>query len=335
MRQSLLRVLLASVCGAGILVVVFVLATREEADGQSAGRGVPQRKYATLNLSNLQIRRNEIHSGGPGKDGIPSLTNPKFVPAAQAAFMKPDDRVAGVVIDGAAKAYPLKILDFHEAVNYRIGDVSFAVTYCPLCDSAAVFDRRLKDRTVELGISGLLYNSNVLLYDRKHPSGEVLISQLARQEISGATAGTELTLLPLELTTWRDWAERYPQTLVLSPQTGHQRDYSGRVYAEYFRSPRLMFPVSRQDNRLPAKMRVLGVTAGDASRAYPITAFDGADAPVGVRDELGGKHITLRFDPEHGSLRVVEADEDVEWLYSFWFAWAAFHPDTDVYQPRS
>lgn len=335
MRQSILRVLVASLCGAGAVVVVFILATREEAGGQSVGRPVPQQKYATLDLSNLQIPRNDIHSGGPGKDGIPSLTNPKFVPGARAGFMKPEDRVIGVAMDDNAKAYPLKILDFHEAVNDRIGDVSFAVTYCPLCDSAAVFDRRLADRTLELGISGLLYNSNVLFYDRKHPRGEVLISQLARQEVSGATAGKKLELLPLELTTWRDWTHRYPQTLVLSPQTGHQRDYSGRVYQQYFRSPRLMFPVSHQDARLPAKTRVLGVVAGGKSKAYPLSAFEGAEAPVEIRDVLSGKNFTLRFDPEHGSLRVVEADEGVEWLYSFWFAWAAFHPETDIYQPRS
>ena len=142
-------------------------AVREElALSPQAATMQPRRHGAAFDLGRTSIPRDEIHAGGPQKDGIPSLTNPKLIPAKSAGFLRPADRVIGVFVEGESRAYPLPILDYHEAVNDEIGKTAFAVTYCPLCDSSAVFDRRRGDSTVEFGISGLLYNSNVLLYDR-------------------------------------------------------------------------------------------------------------------------------------------------------------------------
>ena len=280
-----------------------------------------------FDLENATVRRDRIRSGGPPVDGIPAISKPRFATADAARFLLPQDRVIGVVIEDKARAYPLKILDYHEAVNDRIGDVPFAVTYCPLCDSAAVFDRRGDAGETEFGISGLLFNSNVLLYDRQRES---LWSQVKSESIAGPRVGETLGALPMELTTWDDWRARHPQTEVHSTNTGHRRDYNRSPYANYFASPQLMFPVDPLDRRLPAKTRVLGVWGPESQRAYPVSAFESARQPLELGQQLDGREFTLVYNPRARSLRIIDADEGLQWMYSFWFAWAALRPETEV-----
>lgn len=290
----------------------------------------PPRQPA-FDFSAITIPANEVHAGGPPKDGIPALTNPRFVTADQATYLRPPDRVIGVQASNQAKAYPLKILNYHEIINDRLGDLPVAVTYCPLCDSCAVFDRRTELGQREFGVSGLLYNSNVLMYDRGGRP-ESLWSQVMARGISGPGASKSLTPLPLELTTWKDWASRHPQTAVLSVATGYRRDYSRSPYGNYFSTPRLMFPAKPSSNRLPTKARVLGVWTDSAARAYPESYFVGQDRQR-VEDLLDGKRVVVAFNPAARSLRVAQADPGVHWMYAFWFAWYAFHPQTDVAGP--
>jgi hypothetical protein len=174
----------------------------------------------------------------------------------------------------------------------------------------------------------LLYNSNVLMYDRGGDP-ESLWSQVLTRGISGPGADKALTALPLELTTWKDWRERHPNTRVLSSDTGYQRNYDRNPYESYFAMPRLMFPAKPLSDRLPKKARVLGVWTKNGIRAYPESAF--GPERTRVEDELGGKRIVIEFNPEANSLRVVEADQGVHWLYSLWFAWHALHPNTEVF----
>jgi len=283
-----------------------------------------------FDLSGLTLPRNQVRSGGVRKDGIPAINLPKFVVASKASYLQDEDRVIGVAIGGQAKAYPLKILDLHEAVNDHLAGQPIAVTYCPLCDSAVVFDRRQAGRQIELGVSGLLYNSNVLLYDRGEAGQESLWSQIESQAVSGPAASQPLQRLPLEVTRWSAWRERHPQTLVLSQDTGHHRRYDRSTYAGYFQNSRLMFPVSHQDERLPHKTPVLGVTAGGLAMAFEVEAYL-ARAELRSTHQLAGKQFTVVGDPEGRSLRVEQADEGVEWLYAFWFAWVAFEPDTKLW----
>ena len=180
-----------------------------------------------------------IKSGGPPKDGIPALTEPTFLDGEAARFLKPTDLVIGVSMNGSHRAYPLKILDRHENVNDTIGRTPIAVSYCPLCKSSLVFDRRVGGSTREFGISGLLYNSNVLIYDRQsNPRQESLWSQVEMRAVTGPAAeqGLTLTLLPSEMTDWGSWRQRYPHTQVLSNLTGHGRDYDRSVYQDYFKN---------------------------------------------------------------------------------------------------
>ncbi len=287
-----------------------------------------QRSNQPFDLRKSTIPTKRILGGGPPKDGIPALTEPKQIAAQEATYLQADDRVIGVTIGGVARAYPLRILDYHEIVNDRIDDVPFAVTYCPLCDSAVVFDRRTKLGEREFGVSGLLYNSNVLMYDRGGQP-ESLWSQLMAEGVSGPAARVPLKTLPVELTTWQDWLSRNPQTTVLSPDTGHARNYGQRLYAAYFASPDLMFAVKPLNRRLPAKTPVLGVWTANAARAYPIAKFAGESRQIS--EQLDGKNFVLEYDAATRNLRVASAEDEIQWMYSFWFAWAAFRPSTELY----
>ena len=286
-------------------------------------------RQPAFDLSNLTIAAGEIRAGGPPKDGIPALSDPKMITSVAAGYLDPDDRVIGYVEGDVARAYPLRVLNYHEVVNDRVAGKPIAVTYCPLCDSAAIFDRRTPLGEREFGVSGLLYNSNVLLYDRGGKP-ESLWSQVQAAGVSGPAANQRLTPLPVELTTWQDWLSRHPQTAVLSPNTGHRRDYQRSPYEGYFRTPRLMFPVANQSDQLAAKAAVLGVWVGDASRAYPVSALGGEIREI--RDTLAGHQLTLAFEPNPARIRVVSADEGVQWMYSLWFAWYAFRPETEIFQ---
>jgi len=280
-----------------------------------------------FDLSKATIPVKEIRHGGPPKDGIPALTDPATIPADEADYLDAADRVVGVSLGGESRAYPLRILNYHEVVNDTLGGVPVAVTYCPLCDSAVVFDRRTPLGTREFGVSGLLYNSNVLIYDRAEK--ESLWSQMKGEGVSGPAAGKSLTWLPFELTRWHDWRQRHEQTTVLSGETGHRRNYQRNPYASYFERDALMFPAGPLDDQLPNKEAVLGVWTDEAARAYPVSLFN--DRAGQTTDKLNGKAVTIEYDPRANRLRVVKADEGVRWMYSLWFAWHAFRPHTDVY----
>ncbi|MDA1166449.1 MAG: DUF3179 domain-containing protein, partial [Planctomycetota bacterium] len=226
-----------------------------------------------------------------------------------------------------SRAWPIAVLNYHEIINDTLGDIPIAVTYCPLCDSAAIFDRRTESGVREFGVSGFLYNSNVLMYERV--AGEQsLFSQVQGRAVSGPSAKQPLKTLPVALTTWQDWRDRHPDTTVVSLQTGHQRDYTRNPYGNYFNTPNLMFPVSKQSDRLPPKQRVLGLWSGNTFLAVPLSLTETQSGEFDVT--VGGKTARLAADRASGTIRVAKADDGVQWMYSLWFAWYAFHPDTDV-----
>jgi len=332
---SLWRV--TSVVGLAMLVVVptlfwlernGLLGTENPHSAHAQG-GFRRQEVSLFDLSNVTVPQAEVRSGGPAKDGIPALSQPRTIDAKSANYLTLEDRVIGVAMGDEARAYPIRILNYHEIVNDELNGQPIVVTYCPLCDSAAVFDRNTPRGEREFGVSGLLYNSNVLMYDRDDQA-ESLWSQIKTEAIAGEQVRNRLELLPVELTTWGDWQSRYPKTTVLSPDTGHRRNYSHSPYASYFATPRLMFPVQPTSDQLPAKEKVLGVRAGEKVRAYPRSIF--SEQRRRVEDQLDGKHLVVEFNPATESLRVVEANEGVTWMYSLWFSWYAMHPETGVFE---
>jgi len=279
-----------------------------------------------FDMSQIRIPIGEVLSGGPPKDGIPAISNPKYVLAKQANFLRPNDRVIGVTSNGHSRAYPLKLLNFHEIINDRLGNVPIAVTYCPLCDSAVVFDSRTPLGERDFGVSGLLYNSNVLMFDRSNV--ESLWSQIKVEGVSGPGAGMKLIVLPMELTTWGSWQQRNPNTDVVSLDVGQQRNYDSSPYVRYFKQPNLMFPAKPISNVLPLKEPVLGFWDETSAMAIPVSAF--GKESTQIEKSLNGKKFTIAFDVNDRTLRVVSADAGLHWMNAFWFAWYAFRPATGI-----
>ena len=274
------------------------------------------------------IAAEDIHAGGPPRDGIPALDKPRFLERDEATVMKPDDQVLGLSHNGVAKAYPISILNWHEIVNDRLEQEPVVITYCPLCGSGIAYSARVSGMEASFGVSGLLYNSDVLLYDRQTES---LWSQMMSQAVSGPLRGTRLQMLPLIHTTWSDWLAEHPDTLVLSRDTGFDRDYERDPYSGYEDSEGVWFPVKRKDPRYHPKERVLGLELNGQFKAYPIAELSKHQGPL--RDRFAGRDLAIEFRPESGSARVLDADgKQIPAVNSFWFAWYAFHPDTEVFR---
>jgi hypothetical protein len=160
-----------------------------------------------FDLGNALVPIDEIHAGGPVRDGIPSIDEPKFVAAGDADFLRGSDDVLGIVRNGVARAYPIRIMNWHEIVNDDIGGERIALTYCPLCGTGVAFASKSGGRPLSFGVSGLRYNSDMLLYDRETES---LWSQIKKQAIAGPLAGRKLDALPLIHTTWSAWLRDHP-----------------------------------------------------------------------------------------------------------------------------
>lgn len=236
------------------------------------------------------IDLDELISGGPPKDGIPSIDQPVYIPAGEAASWLGDrEPVIAVRIGEMARAYPLQILMWHEIVNTRFGDVPAAVTFCPLCYSSLVFDRRVDGETLEFGVSGFLRNSDMIMYDR---TTESLWQQINGEAVVGAYTGTRLETLPGQIISFEQFRQIYPDGTVLSRETGHQRAYGRNPYAGYDdidQSPMFIDP-SDLDDRLRPMQKVIAVVIDERQKVYPyeLTRESGA-----INDEFAGQEIVV------------------------------------------
>ena len=172
----------------------------------------------------------EIRSGGPPPDGIPSIDDPSFLSAGEVDFLEDNEPVLALTVNGESRAYPVQIMTWHEIVNDTVGGVPVAVTYCPLCNSALVYDRRLDDRVLEFGTSGLLLNSSLVMYDRQT---ETLWSHFTGAGIVGELTGEELETYAVATVAWQTWRDANPDGLVLSRDTGFDRSYGQNPYPGY------------------------------------------------------------------------------------------------------
>ncbi|MEE8271869.1 MAG: DUF3179 domain-containing protein [Alphaproteobacteria bacterium] len=313
-----------------------------------------------------EIRLEEVVWRGVRVDGIPALTDPVQMPAFMADFMTPDEPVFGVEIDGDARAYPLRIVDWHEVLNDVVGGVPVTLAYGPLSGAGILFDRRVegRDERFEFGTSGLLYRSNELMYDVQTDS---LWSQFTGRPVVGPLTGSgiRLDILPIVLTSWADWRDRHPDTKVLSPDTGHTRAYLPHIaYGGYASSQELIFPSATVDTRLPAKAPVFGVRVAAGVKAWPLAAFAGGRL---LNDSVGYLNVVVIGDADTQTARVYRRDGhtfaatrfaevlregDDDWTVTeaalvgprgvelprvaghvaYWFAWTGFGgADTELY----
>jgi hypothetical protein len=258
---------------------------------------------------NMKIRLEEITWGGVLVDGITSLDNPKMIAADDADYLLDDDLVFGVEINGDIRAYPLRIMGWHEMFNDTIGGVPVALAYCTLCGAGILFETQVEGRDTPLvfGSSGLLYRSNKLMFDRETKS---LWNQFTGEPVVGPLVQTDIKLKirPNTITTWADWKAKHPNTKVLSLETGYARNYgSGVTYQAYFASPDLMFPAVVGDEKLvKRKDYIFGIRDVGAAKAWPIKAF--VSQPV-INDRVGLKNVVLIGDANTRTVRAYERDQ--------------------------
>lgn len=278
--------------------------------------------------SPIQVDPSKILSGGPPKDGIPSIDILKFVPLSEAdRWIEDNELVLAIIYKGVKRVYPLQILVWHEIVNDTIAGDPILITYCPLCGSGIAYRRSLDGEAVEFGTTGKLYNSNLVMYDRKT---DTWWAQIDGKAIVGELTGRELTEISIDTVTWREWKKGHPDSKVLSRDTGFSRNYGHDPYGSYYEDSFLMFPVEHDDQRIHPKTVIFGIEVEGVNKAYKEQdvirrgTFEDSVAGVPVRISRDGAGIVTFTDLESGREIVKERD--------FWFAWYAFHPDTLVYE---
>lgn len=269
----------------------------------------------------------KLVGGGPPKDGIPSIDNPGFVSVEEAdQWIQDNELVLAIIYNGEERVYPLQIMVWHEIVNDTIAGDPILITYCPLCGSGISYERRIGEKAVEFGVSGKLYNSNLVMYDRKTNSYWSQIDGLA---IVGELSGTKLTPVSIDTVVWRDWKKAHPGSKVLSQDTGFSRPYGNDPYGGYYEDSFLLFPVEDRNDIIHPKTVIFGIEVNGVYKAYQ--EDDLKELKV-IEDTVGGARIRIERD-EAGAVEIVnvETGEEIVKERGFWFAWYAFHPDTELY----
>lgn len=280
-RPVLVCFLLCVIIVAGISVAETLLAKK-------ADQPIPLLVWKT-DWSRFSISRDELQPGGPGKHGIPSIRHPKFVNHTEAAsWLEANEPVIYFTHEGIARAYPIQILMWHEIVNDVLDELSVAVTFCPLCHSALVFDRRVMDQTLTFGVSGFLRHSDMVMYDHQTES---LWQQFTGEALFGDFVGHSLKHLPAQIISFQQFTDIAPQGQVLSRDTGKDRDYGRNPYTGYDSIDRKPFLFrGPYDERLAPMQRVVGVTQKGKSKAYAYTDLE--DQHV-INDEWAGKSLAV------------------------------------------
>ena len=246
------------------------------------------------------VRVEEVVWGGVKVDGIPALVNPKLRAAKDADYLIDSEPVFGVSINGDQRAYPLRILDWHEMANDVVGGKPVALAYCTLCGSGVLYDTTVGDKTYVFGSSGFLFRSNKLMYDRET---NTLWNQLTGEPVIGKLVGSKikLTVLPVVVTSWGEWKRQHPDTKVVDINTGFDRPYQvGATYGRYFASPDTMFPVWQQSKVLPKKARIFAIQLGGRAKAYPLDLLNRARGVV--NDTLGTQPLVVVYRDAVGQI---------------------------------
>lgn len=315
-----------------------------------------------------RIRLEEIVSGGVGFEGIPALDNPMAVPAAKAGYLNDGEKVFGVLLEGEARAYPLRILDWHEMLNDQVGGRPVTLSYCTLCGAGILYDTRTPSgKPYTFGTSGLLYRSNKLMVDRQtltlwnNLTGEPVVGRLAQSPV-------RLAVLPLTLTTWKEWRTRHPDTtaLALDASLVGRYGFNYQPGAADRQRRGVSFPVWQKSATLDPKAEIFALRLGDPPKVYPIETLL---AEKIVNDSAGGSPVVLLADSESGAVRAFARgdrtfragpggglldQDDRAWRISeeslsaegreplmrlpghqaFWFGWYGFYPGSEVYKGR-
>ncbi len=307
---------------AALTVLVFAICPVSQAQ-RAFETDILRDTFGYDRYSEKSVKLSDLKQGCRMRDCIRSIDKPKYVDAAYASFVADDEPVLALEWNGEYRAWPTRIMDQHEIVNDVIGGEPIAITWCPLCGSAVGVKRTVNGEVTEFGVSGLLYNSDLVFYDR---TTNTLWDQIEAKGIVGPLTGHALELVPITLTTWRTWRMAHPQTQVLSTDTGYFRAYSQDPYASYRESDQLMFPVKSRSSRIRPKSVVYGFDIDGDKIAFTEAVLQAAAT---VDADLDGRTVTARLR-EDGSVRVIDGDSEHAPVRLFWFAWYTFHPDTEL-----
>jgi hypothetical protein len=268
----------------------------------------------------------DIKPGGPPMDGIPSIDNPKFVSLEDAdKWIEDNELVLAIIYKDTTRVYPLQVLVWHEIVNDNIAGDPILITYCPLCGSGIAYERTLNGVEVEFGTSGKLYNSNLVMYDRKT---ETYWSQIDGLGILGELTGHQLKPVSIDTVVWRDWKAEHPDSEVLSKKTGFIRPYGNDPYGSYYENSIVFFPVENQDTSVHPKTVIFGIEVNGVFKAYKEEDLKELKT---IQDEIGGEKITLTRS-DGGVVKIMtDSGQEIVKERDFFFAWYAFHPDTQLY----
>jgi hypothetical protein len=276
-------------------------------------------------LGGARVPAAEILPGGPKRDGVKSVDAPKFVPAAEAKWVAEDTLVIGLVAGGEARAYPIHVIEYHQVVNDVIDGQPVVVTYDPLDGMPIAYRRRLGDRVLAFGVSGLIYKANFLLYDRETQS---LWSQYLGEAISGPLAGRKLERLRVRQEPMGVWLERQPDTEVLALPRPEAYNYSLSPFTAYWISESTPKGVTVDSAPYHPKEVVLGLEADGKARAYLGSILTAAGGRI--VDDFAGHHVRIAYDSETSAFQW-GVPADVRVTDAYWFAWKNFHPDTEIW----
>lgn len=353
-----------------ILPMMFATLWLSACGGGSGGTVTTTDVNSGVDQSGWLIPANYVMDGGPGKDGIPSLDYPTFVAAEGVDFLEDFNLVTGIKHGDVIRAYPHKILDWHEVVNDKYSDQYSVLSYCPLTGTSLGWNVDSSAENKTFGVSGLLYNSNLIMYDRQSDS---YWAQMLSKSVKGSKSNQLADNFQTIETTWATWKAMYPNTEVLSSNTGFSRNYQEYPYGSYRSDDRLLFDIEVVDQRLSPKLRVLGINAGSVSKVYRIdqmagsldvyndtvgdlnvVVFGSSESRMGLAfNRTLADGTTLEFTARPGELPIAMDDNDgnvwnihgeavsgprqgeklqmVESYVSYWFAWAAMFKGALIY----
>jgi len=313
----------------GDTVAVSVILEDERDEEITFEHGVSGREQFTTEGVAHSIPLHEILSGGPGKDGIPSIDDPQFLSASEVDFIESEDIGLGVEYKGELRFYPYQILVWHEIVNDRIAGDPLLVTYCPLCQTGIVFERKVDGVEREFGVSGRLWKSNLLMYDRTgNEDTESLWSQVLGEAVLGPRTGERLSIVTSDTVRYGDWIAKHPTTMVLSKDTGAVRFYGDDPYGDYYTNEDVSFGARFNDDRLHPKAFVLGIEVGGKYKAYDL-----ASLPVGeLEDHFGGETVTIEKSAiDEVRMFLGKGRSELSYIGGFWFSWLSVHPETALF----
>lgn len=350
-----------------IIVILFLIGVISCSEEDSDSNSNPGNNNG-ISSGNWLIPEDEIFDGGPGKDGIPSLENPEMISAVDAAYLDDQDLVIGFKDGDEVKAYSHKVLDWHEIINDKVGDINLAVTYCPLTGTGIGWSRNVDGRLTTFGVSGLLYNANLIPFDRLTDSNW---SQILLESVNGELIDTDVKTYQVIETTWKTWKELYPDTKVVSTNTGFNRNYQRYPYGDYRTNHgNILFPFEPMDDRLPNKERVHGIIIGGDAKVYRFNSFVSGteiiqdsfkDNTVIVVGNQEKNFIVSFFNPDQINFSLLDEESDfmfqdeagnkynlfgevvkgpdqgdrlkpTESFIGYWFSWGAFYPQPIIYE---